>query len=242
MDFSIIIPAFNEKTRLPQFLVELVNEISIANINCEIIIVDDGSAEDHYQIYLKSINRLSQVPINIIRHSKNMGKGASILSGFKKASGTWIGFIDADGATSPKDVLRILNIALPSDELDGVFASRIRMLGFNIERPFLRHLSGRIFATLTGVLLNIPIYDSQCGCKFFRKSKILPYLNLCKEQGYLFDIELISICYFKKLNLLEIPINWADQPGGKVNLINDGFKMAVGIFRIRERIKKMGIM
>ncbi len=239
MDFSIVIPTYNERNRLPQFLINLAQEIGSAKLDAEIIVIDDGSAEEHYKKYLDAIEKIDKVSVKIYRHERNRGKGAAIKTGFMVASGTWIGFVDADGATSPQEISRILKFALSSDGLDGIFGSRIRMLGFTIKRYFVKYVRGRIFATLIGVLLDIPIYDSQCGCKFFRKSKIFSYLELCKEEGYLFDIELISICCLKKLNLVEFPINWSDQPGGKVRFFKDSFKMAFGILGIKKRLKKM---
>lgn len=241
MDFSIVIPAFNEKERLSSFLFNLTEEISKSNLNGEIIIVDDGSRKDDYRYYLNIISRLNNASVRILRHPRNMGKGAAIKTGFKDAKGTWIGFVDADGAISSKEVMRLLKIALSSTDLDGIFGSRVMMLGYNIDRKFMRHLGGRILTTLLYFFLRIPVYDSQCGYKIFRASKILPLINICKEQGYLLDLELITIGYRNKLNFLEVPISWKDIPGGKVNLMIDGWKMLMGLWRIRKRLITMDI-
>ena len=239
MDVSIVIPAHNEKRRLPPFLLELASEIRRSDISVEIIIVDDGSSEEHYDEYLSCINTIKIVPIQIIRHRKNRGKGAAIRTGFNNAKGMWIGFVDADGAVSPKEIMRVLEFALESKEVEGICASRIRMLGHKIERSLLRHMSGRIFATFVGIFLGIPIYDSQCGCKFFKAAEIAPYLEYCKETGYLLDIELIMICYCRKLNIIEFPVDWTDKAGGKVNLFRDGIGMTMRLFRNRARFRTM---
>lgn len=241
-DFSIIIPTFNEKDRLPSFLSDLAGEISKSNLNGEIIIVDDGSTQENHKTYLKSIEAISQAAIKVLRHAKNKGKGAAIQTGFAASRADVIGFCDADGATSSQEVVRLLRIALSSPELDGVFGSRILMLGYTIDRRLIRHLSGRIFTTLAYLFFRIPVYDSQCGCKFFRKSRILPFLKMCKEEGYLFDIELIAIGYLNKLNFIEMPISWVDIPGSKVHLLKDGFEMGMGILRIRKNLSQLGLL
>jgi len=240
MDFSLIIPALNEKNRLPGFLSSLVYDLNKISSVGEIIIVDDGSSITDYQSYLSLRDMGNNIPIMVLRHHKNLGKGAAIKTGFKVAKGSWIGFVDADGAISATEVIRLLEIALNSQQIDGVFGARIKMLGYCIKRKFVRHFFGRIFTTLIFLLLRIPVYDSQCGCKFFRKSKVLPFVDICKEQQYLFDIELIAMGYFNKLNFLEVPINWHEVPQGKVHFIRDGFKMLIGLWRIKRRLLNKG--
>jgi len=242
MDFSIVIPALNEKTRLPPFLLALAKKLQEEPLNAEIIVVDDGGREGDYQAYLKTASSINNLPVKIVRHDKNQGKGAAIQTGFRNASGNWIGFVDADGSTSPQEIVRVIKTALSSPDSDGLFASRILMLGYNVDRRLIRHLSGRIFTTLAWIFLDIPVYDSQCGCKFFKKDKILPFLRLCQEQGYLLDLELIAIGYLSKLNFLEVPINWRHIPGSKVNLLSDSLKMALGILKIRSRLKKLKLL
>jgi len=88
VDFSIIIPAFNEKDRLPKFLLSLVNDLNKINLNGEIIIVDDGSRNQDYQSYL-TLQKTENIPIVILRHQRNLGKGAAIQTGFKVAKGAW---------------------------------------------------------------------------------------------------------------------------------------------------------
>lgn len=241
MNFSIIIPAFNERKRLPVFLNNLVKDIKESGLSCEVIIVDDGSTKENYKSYeetLKPIQYFSKnISIKILRHHKNLGKGAAIKTGFKEAKGDWFGFVDADGATPSGEIVRIMKFALSSDRFDGVFGSRIRMLGYSIERKFSRHLFGRIFTSFACILFGIPFYDSQCGCKFFKKDKILPFLNQCEEKGYLFDIELIVIGHLHKLNFIEVPISWKDVRGSKVYVIRDGIKMLAGLQRIKKRLK-----
>ena len=240
--FSIIIPAFNEKDRLPAFLGSLSEEIQKSNLSAEVIVVDDGSSPEHKKAYSELVNSIELKNIKILRHEKNMGKGAALKTGLLSARGEWIGYADADGSTPAKEVMRVLKIALASQELDGVFGSRVRMLGYDVDRQFKRHFFGRFFATLTYMLLGIPFYDPQCGCKFFRRSKILSYLELCQEKEYLFDIELIALGYLNKLKFLEVPISWKDVAGSKVSVIKDSLKMAADVFSIRRRLVKIGIL
>jgi dolichyl-phosphate beta-glucosyltransferase len=240
MQISIIIPAFNERYRLPPFLSDLTRDISKLNLDAEIIIVDDGSAPEDYLVYQEASRKVSRPLVTVLRNDKNLGKGAAIRLGFKAARGVWIGFVDADGSISSREVARIITIALSSAGLDGILSSRVKMLGYTIERKLIRHVCGRLFTTLAYFLLGIPVYDSQCGCKFFRRDKILPFLASCRENGYLFDVELTAIGYLKGLNFIEAPISWKDTSCSKVKVVKDGLKMAAGIWRIRRHLISMG--
>ena len=74
--------------------------------------------------------------------------------------------------------------------------------------------------------------------KFFKKESIKSYLAFCRETGYLLDIELLAFGLYKQLKFIEIPVNWQDRSGSKVNVLKDGIKMAAGILRVRKNFKK----
>lgn len=236
MDYTIIIPAFNEKERLSKFLPELIQEFSKDRLRGEILIIDDGSSQENYQDYLRLIHSLNKDFLKIVRLPRNQGKGAAVKAGFQVAQGDWIGFVDADGATSAQETRRLLLLAVSSEKLSGVFAARIRMLGYDIHRELYRHIMGRFFVTITSLLLHIPVYDPQCGCKFFRKKDIVGIIEDCQEKGYLFDIELMVRGLKKGLAFLEVPISWKEIPGGKVRVFKDSILMFCGLWKIKRRM------
>jgi len=234
--FSIVIPAYNEGERLPVFLKALAKAVAGLPFSGEIIVVDDGSRPEHHTQYQHVINEIRSSRIRLITTAQNQGKGAAIRRGFSEAVGVWIGYVDADGATPASEVSRLLEIAHAAQGLSGIFGSRVYMLGYQINRKVSRHLAGRLFVTMTHSLLGYVAYDSQCGCKFFRKSDIAPLLPLCAENGYLLDIELIALGLRRGLHFLEVPIRWTDIPGSKVSVIKDGISMLLGLWRIRRRL------
>ncbi len=236
MNFSIIIPAYNEGHRLPAFLNDLFKELKNCHLTGEILIVDDGSRLSDVEVYKKLITSINHPHIKYLRLDPNQGKGAAIKHGFKKALGEWIGFADADGSTCASEVFRLAHMAAESS-LDGIFGSRVKMLGYHIERKLIRHLVGRVFTTFVSCILDVSVYDSQCGCKFFRRNKIINFIDTCKERGYLLDLELIVLGLKNNLRFLEVPIDWKEVAGSKVNILLDGIKMFLGILRIRKHLK-----
>jgi glycosyltransferase involved in cell wall biosynthesis len=240
LKFSIIIPAFNERERLPLFLSSLKKELVKESLGGEIIIVDDGSSLKDHHVYAGLTEEKGALQVRLLRHEQNKGKGEALRTGFRSAQGEWVGFTDADGSTSAGEILRLLKVALSSPVLDGVFGSRIRMLGYDVKRLFKRHILGRFFATAAYHFTRVPVYDSQCGCKFFRRAKIMPLFALSKETGYLFDLELLSLGHHRGLKFLEVPISWKEVPGSKVRMLRDGVKMVGGLFRLRRNLLNNG--
>ena len=109
-------------------------------------------------------------------------------------------------------------------------------MGRSIQRSLLRHLTGRVFATLVSEIGGIPAYDTQCGFKILKVEayqKIMPYL---KTHGFAFDVELALWMNRGGMKIIEFPIDWHDVPGSKVSLIRDPIRMALQVLQIRGRV------
>jgi dolichyl-phosphate beta-glucosyltransferase len=108
------------------------------------------------------------------------------------------------------------------------------MLGHNVERQFKRHLLGRIYATLVSESLNIPIYDSQCGLKIIPRAAYESIAHRLTIKGFAFDVDLLVNLIDHGTPVIEVPIDWHEEPGGKVHLLRDSYRMARDIFHIRQ--------
>ncbi len=242
-DFLLAIPAYREQHRLPPFLRDLQDRLATAPYTTRIIIVDDGSPETERQLLLQSIHssRCGNCEVAApILFPHNQGKGAAILTGWRQGGDArWVAFADADGATPAYEIVRLFDFVFSQpDNLQCVWASRIRMLGRTVKRKLTRHLSGRVFATLASTLLLGNVYDTQCGFKilpvqWFRK--IDPEL---RESGLCFDIELLLALHFSGARVIEMPVDWEDIAGGQVSLWRDSFKMLKQLWTLYLRKKE----
>ena len=106
-----------------------------------------------------------------------------------------------------------------------VFASRIKMLGFSVKRDLIRHYAGRVFATWVGICLDSRIYDSQCGLKFIPTHIFKKISSRLHGHGFAWDIELLAKLIAVGCPIREVPVNWSDIKGSKVNLLRDGLKL-----------------
>jgi len=115
------------------------------------------------------------------------------------------------------------------------FASRVKMLGRTIERSLHRHLVGRIFATLVSEVLDIEVYDSQCGLKFVPASSYRKICGRLREDGFAFDVDLLVALLDGGEAVVEFPVDWRDVAGSKVHLLRDSLRMAQAVRAIHQR-------
>jgi dolichyl-phosphate beta-glucosyltransferase len=237
-DFFIVIPAYRESERLPGFLRQLLLELSLVDFRCQVLVVDDGSGALEQGRLSQLTNELaaSEELLPALLLEQNAGKGAAIRAGWARAQDAkWVCFVDADGAIAPNEVRRLLEEADATEEECAIFGSRIKMLGKKVERTFLRHCMGRVFALMVGLLISPQIYDSQCGIKIIPGRAYRKIKSRLLEEGFGFDVELLAVLLDHGTSIREIPIDWRDQAGSKVSLVRDTFRLYTGLQRIRRR-------
>lgn len=225
----LVIPCYREGRRLPRFLPGLLTALDNASLNVRVLVVDDGSGKQEQDILETLCGR--EIP----RHpallpplllDTNQGKGGAVMAAWDTGHAAgWYGFVDADGACSASETVRLASML----EAGGpaIIASRIMMLGRNIYRSHLRHLAGRIYATLVSCSLHIPVYDSQCGLKFVPGETYRAIRKRLTAKGFAFDVDLIAAIHYAGYKISEIPIDWEDIPNGKASLWRHAIPMAM---------------
>jgi glycosyltransferase involved in cell wall biosynthesis len=244
-DIFLVIPAFRELLRLPPYLKQLTATLASASFTTEILIVDDGSPADEQQRLLGALSIGTFGSCRVLDPlllPANHGKGYVIIEGWRTGAASearWFGFVDADGAIPDYEVLRVLEMALSNDKTQPpcLWASRVRLLGKDIHRTHGRHLLGRIFANLVSKMIDLPVYDTQCGFKLIPRchhGKIVPLLA---EARFCFDIELLLAARHAGAEVVEIPIDWHHVTGGQIHPIRDGIAMLGRLPAIQDRAK-----
>lgn len=240
----LVIPCFNDATRLSLFLPQLCADLAAAPLRVLLQVVDDGSAPEG-RAALGELIRVTQERYDFVRPAlfleRNEGKGSAILHGWEAGEeANWLGFLDADGAVSSSEVLRVLGfVGDEREDAAALFASRVRMRGRVVERSFKRHLMGRAFASFIGARIDPCVYDSQCGFKLVSRAayqKIKPFLQ---EKGFAFDVELLALLNHFQASVREVPVDWFDIPGSKVSLILDPLRMLRAVHAIRSRMRTL---
>ena len=165
MKLSIIIPCYNER----ETILELIERVKNAPIEtAEIIVVDDASDDGSTELIRKQIEPHVD---KVIYHTKNMGKGAALRSGFKEATGDIVVVQDADLEYDPRQYPNLME-PITSGKADVVFGSRF--MGGNPHRVvYFWHMVGNRFLTLiSNMLTNINLTDMETCYKMFRREVI----------------------------------------------------------------------
>jgi len=208
----IIVPCYNESKRInpKAFLCALEK-----NLNLSFLFVNDGSTDDTLNI-LNSIQKKYPAQVDIVSLEKNSGKAEAVRRGMLKAlEGRFdnVGYWDADLAT-PLDAIDDFCRLLDSTDAEIVIGSRVRLLGRKIERRAMRHYLGRIFATCASMLLNISVYDTQCGAKIFKNSPSLKQVfGKPFKVKWTFDVEMLArFPIVMGASPAEISSRWIEHP------------------------------
>ncbi len=219
-----VVPCFEEAGRIdgPAFLAFLDE-----NAPASLIFVDDGS-RDETPACLRAIAEQRPAQIEVIALPENSGKAEAVRQGMLRAlsqSSPIVGFVDADLATPPRELLRLAAI-MRAGAYDILMGSRVQLLGRTIERKHARHYLGRIFATCASLSLNLPVYDTQCGAKLFlRTDALAAALDQPFISRWVFDVELLArllrpragIAGISESRIREEPLlAWTDVPGSKL--------------------------
>lgn len=214
MNLSIIIPAWNEEKVIGDTLSKYVNYFE-GQYNYEIVVVMDGCTDSTLQI-VKDYSRKNN-KIKYLYFTKKLGKGGGIIEGFKVAEGDLISFTDADGATSPEELDRLIESI---GDWDGSIGSRW-MDGSIIlkDESFGRRIASRGFNLLVKLLFDLNYNDTQCGAKVFRKHAIEDIAGEIGLTNFAFDVDLLYELTRKGYRLKEIPINWKHNDDSSVNLV-----------------------
>ncbi len=227
---SIVIPAYNEADRLPATLGSAIDFLDRDGRSAEIIVVDDGSGDGTSDVVRTAGARDSR--IRLIRLPRNRGKGYAVRMGMVNAVGSRVLFADADGATPFQELYR-LEAALERGAGVAIGSREGQDNDVRVEARLFRRVVGRIFHTLVGQLTVSGFADTQCGFKLFTAEVAGSLFPRLRMDGFAFDVELLLIAQRDGVSIAEVPINWTHQPGSKVNVVSDGLRMALDLFRIR---------
>jgi glycosyltransferase involved in cell wall biosynthesis len=189
----IVVPCFNEARRLvPEGFRAFAEERRLS-----LLFVDDGSTDDTRALLeqLAKDLRSRGVEAGTLALGRNQGKGEAVRRGMiealRRGAGV-VGYFDADLSTPPVEMMRLVHVVWERPA-DVVLGARVALLGRRITRKAYRHYLGRVFATAASLILDLPVYDTQCGAKAFRRT---PALAAALERPFsarwAFDVELIG--------------------------------------------------
>ena len=245
---TIVVPCFNEVKRLA---VQEFEAFCSTDPHIKFLFVNDGSGDGTLEV-LQLLKERCPRHVDFLNKEVNQGKAEAVRSGLLhaiRAAGRpkFVGYLDADLATPLNEMVRLLSIFEAHPEVLMLLGSRVRLMGRSIRRRAARHYSGRIFATLASLTLELPVYDTQCGAKLLRVTPTLAeLLSTPFISKWVFDVELLSrllatteaLPEASQSILYEEPLlSWRDVDGSKLNVL-DSLRSLIDLVRIRRAAGK----
>ncbi|MHA1509430.1 MAG: glycosyltransferase family 2 protein [Promethearchaeota archaeon] len=205
---SIILPMYNEEHSIKKVLGNLPRGNSI-----EIIVVDDHSKDNSLK-EIETINENNE--IIVIKHNKNRGYGAAVVTGINNAQGEVLVTMDSDGQHSPYDILTMIKPIL-NDEADYTIGSRY-LGSYFYKLPVSTLLGELLIEKLIQIFFGKKIMNNQNGFRAFNR-KVIPIFRNFKYEGYAFCTEQIIRAVINGYRIKECPIKVYDRKFGASNII-----------------------
>ena len=212
---SVIIPAYNEEKGIAEIACRVLSvepDLKRAGVNqLELLVVDDGSRDRTAEV-------ASNIPgVNLICHPRNRGYGAALKTGFSKARGELIGFLDADGTYPPEYFPHLCRAAL--NGMDLVIGSR--MAGEDSKMPLTRRVGNVFFARLLTILSHQRVTDSASGMRVFKREILEQIYPL--PDGLNLTPVMSTRALHEGVSIGEVPIPYSERVGrSKLSVFRDG--------------------
>jgi glycosyltransferase involved in cell wall biosynthesis len=233
-NYSIIIPAYNEATRLGATLDRVLAYVTEKGWDAEVLAVNDGSHDgtaDVIRGYAKNNPRL-----RLLQNPGNRGKGYSVRNGMLHAQGEVLLFSDAD-LSSPIEEAEKLFAALAAGADIAVGSRWLRSDLQTQRQPLYRQLFGRIFNLLLRVILGLNFKDTQCGFKAFNRHAADIIFPQQRIERWAFDPELLYLAQKAELKVEEVPVAWSHVGGTRISPLRDGMRMFREVLEIRRNAR-----
>ncbi len=224
---SLIIPVYNEEKRIERTLDKVFNFFSTQDYNYEIVVVNDGSTDSTVEVLSKYRD-----DIKIVDLGRNLGKGAAVRTGMLTSKGDYRIFSDADLSTPIYEIVKLLeHLQGGADICIGSRAIDPAMI--KVHQPFYREMMGKTFNKFVQLLIMKGIEDTQCGFKGFTARAAEKVFSKSKINGFSFDVEILYLAKRFGLKIVQVPVEWYNDPRSKVNPIFDSVKMFMELIKIR---------
>ena len=225
MRLDIIMPAHNEEHRIGPTLDSY--RAICSDPQTRFVIALDACTDATADIVAGHAARDHRV---VAHEFPKLGKGGVLMEAFARSDADLVGFVDADGATPPGELLRLAEAA---GVVGGAIACRHHPSAvLPAARPLRRRLASAGFSFAVRRLLGLPYADTQCGAKVLRRDVVDDVLPALTTTDLLFDVDLLQVAADRGHRLAEVPTIWVDRDGSRVDAVKDTKRMGAGLLRL----------
>jgi glycosyltransferase involved in cell wall biosynthesis len=226
---SLVVPAFNEVATIQHTLRAIAAYLEPRGFAYELIVSADGTDGTREAAAALA----GTLPVTVLGAPQRRGKGRGVREGVLAATGDIVGFLDADYKVAIEELEKVLpwfdrgfDVVIGSRKATGA--------AMNARRPWYRRVGSAGFALLMRPLVGLRgIGDTQCGFKFFRAAVARDLFSRQRIDGYMFDVEVLSLAVRAGYRVKEIGVSWKDDGDTRLQLVSGNWKNLKDLFRIR---------
>jgi dolichyl-phosphate beta-glucosyltransferase len=226
LQFSLIIPSYNNAHELMRELPSLLVYLNSTGHEVETIVVDDGTSDVVELALFCERNGHT-----LIRHDNNKGKGAAVRTGMLHATQPIRIFTDAD-IPFQYETMQAMLIAFQDASVDAVAGDR-RQSDYFRKTPALRQIGSRVFSMAVDVLMGKRMGDTQCGIKGFRDTSVKRVFEESRLDGFAADIEWLHRAQRSGLNVQLVPAEFRNAGKSSVVFWKHAVLMLRDVLKIR---------
>jgi dolichyl-phosphate beta-glucosyltransferase len=229
---SLVVPAFDEASRIERAVSEVAawRRSNPGGWDWEVILVDDGSRDGTADIARRAA-KAAELPVTVLTHPKNLGKGAAIRTGVLASTGDPVLVSDTDLSTPLAEWVKLAErlpthpVTIGSRAVDEELVRK--------RQPFYRVFMGKTFNAFVRLVAVPGIHDTQCGFKLFRGDVARDLFSRAKIDRFAYDVEILYLARRQGLAIAEVPVLWFNSPESKVAVVRDSLRMLRDLVRIR---------
>jgi glycosyltransferase involved in cell wall biosynthesis len=229
-DYSIVIPAFNERLRIGETLERVLECVHSHGWNAEVLVVNDGSRDNTAAIVQEFAAK--DPIVRLINNPTNRGKGYSVRNGMLQAAGDIAMFTDAD-LSSPMEEAELLFAAIREGADIAIGSRWLEVKRQTLRQPLYRRFFGRCFNAVTRMVMALPFADTQCGFKAFTREAAQTVFQLQRIERWGFDPEILFIAIKRGFAIREVAVTWGHDERSRISYLKDGLKMLEELVFVR---------
>ena len=232
MGLSVIIPAYNERQRIPQTLDRVRAYLDSAGEVYEVIVADDGSTDRTVDYVQSVVDHWPQ--LRLVALPRNRGKGAAVRAGMLAATGELRLFSDAD-LSAPIEELPLLRARIGGRCQVAIASRAVPGSTIGVHQPGRREMMGRTYNRLVQLVALPGIHDTQCGFKLFTAEAAVACFEPMRTAGFGFDAEVLLRARRRGWEVAEVPVRWDHREDSRVSALRDSWGTLLDLLRLRLR-------
>lgn len=205
MHLSLVLPCFRDADHVFDHAWKLVEILRREPWSFELILVNDASPDGTAAELerFRASAAAAGVPVTVLEHERNLGRGAALRTGFRAARGEACAFIDIDLEPDPEALIPMVKRALAGTDVV-VGRRSFQQEKFSPLRFVVHHAHKRIATTL----LRLPVHDTHTGLKVFRRSVLPSLLDRVADERWFWDTEIVAVAKKAELRIEEYPLRY----------------------------------